>query len=190
LLSLPLAFATELAGIPAQTPYLTAPAARVAQWRDRIEAVGRPRIGLVWSGRPSHDNDARRSIPFAVLGPLFAAADRSFVSLQSEIREADRDAVARSRLIQLPQSFADFADTAAVIALLDAVVTVDTSVAHLAGALGKQVFILLPWASDFRWLLDRVDTPWYPTAKLFRQPAPGDWESVIAQVAEEIGRDV
>jgi tetratricopeptide (TPR) repeat protein len=189
LLSLPLAFATGLEGIPSQTPYLAAPPARVAQWRDRIDAVGRPRIGLVWSGRSSHPNDASRSIPFASLGPLFATGNRSFVSLQSEIREADRDAIAASRLIRLPHPFADFADTAAVIASLDAVVTVDTAVAHLAGALGRPVFILLPWASDFRWLLDRADSPWYPTARLFRQPTPGGWESAIARVAEEIDRD-
>jgi tetratricopeptide (TPR) repeat protein len=189
LLSLPLAFATELAGIPAQTPYIAAAPARIAEWRERIEARGRPRIGLVWSGRPSHRNDMHRSIPFASLGPLFGAADRTFVSLQSDVREDDRAAVgAQTRLIRLAHPFADFADTAAVIAQLDAVVSVDTSVAHLAGALGKPVFILLPWASDFRWLLERTDSPWYPTARLFRQPAPNDWASAIAAVAEEIGR--
>jgi hypothetical protein len=190
LLSLPLAFATELASVPSGTPYLTAPPARVAQWRDRIEAVGRPRIGLVWSGRPTHDNDHHRSIPFASLGPLFSTGNRSFVSLQAEIRETDREAVAaQARLVRFSHAFTDFADTAAVITLLDAVVTVDTSVAHLAGALGKPVFILLPWSSDFRWLLERADSPWYPTARLFRQPVPGDWASPIAQLAAEIGRD-
>jgi tetratricopeptide (TPR) repeat protein len=188
LMSLPLAFATELASVPAQTPYLTAPAARIAHWRDRLDAARRPRIGLVWSGRPSHDNDANRSIPFGALGPLLADGRRSFVSLQSDIREADRDAIAPLPLIRLSHRFADFADTAAVIALLDAVVTVDTAVAHLAGALGKPVFVLLPWASDFRWLVDRADSPWYPTARLFRQPVPGDWASPIARVADEIGR--
>lgn len=188
LMSLPLAFATELADIPpAQPPYLAAPSARIARWRDRIAEAGRPRIGLAWSGRQGHDNDAHRSIPFARLAPLLAAHNRSFVSLQSEIRDSDRDAVARSRLVRLSHPFADFADTAAVIASLDAIVTVDTSVAHLAGALGKPVFLLLPWACDFRWLLERIDSPWYPTARLFRQPAPNDWATPIDEVTQAIG---
>jgi tetratricopeptide (TPR) repeat protein len=189
LMSLPLAFGTELTTVPAQIPYLAAPADRIALWRGRIPRDGRRGIGLVWSGRPSHDNDAARSIPFALLAPLLAARDRQFISLQPDVRESDRDAVAKSPLIALAHPFADFADTAAVIALLDAVVTVDTSVAHLAGALGKPVFILLPWASDFRWLLDRADTPWYPTARLLRQPVPGYWASVIAQAARDIADD-
>jgi tetratricopeptide (TPR) repeat protein len=186
LMSLPLAFGTELASIPPPTPYLAASPHRIAQWRERIALGGRPHIGLVWSGRPSHDNDAARSIPFADLAPLVAAGKARFVSLQPDVRETDRDAVSRSPLIRLSHPFANFADTAAVISLLDVVVTVDTSVAHLAGALGKPVYILLPWASDFRWLLDRTDSPWYPTARLFRQPVPGDWASVIARVAAAI----
>jgi tetratricopeptide (TPR) repeat protein len=192
LMSLPLAFATEVATIPAQVPYLTAPPARLAQWRELINALPGPRVGLVWSGRPTHDNDVHRSIPFARLaaglGPLLFDGKRSFVRLQTEIRDSDRDAVSQSPLIPLSRPFADFADTAAVIALLDAVVTVDTSVAHLAGALGKPAFILLPWASDFRWLMGRDDAPWYPTARLFRQPVPNDWASAIASMAAELGR--
>jgi tetratricopeptide (TPR) repeat protein len=189
LMSLPLAFATELSHIPyAQRPYLAVPPDRIARWHDRTAHAGRPRIGLAWSGRQGHDNDAHRSVPFARLAPLFAAGDRSYVCLQSEIRDSDRDAVAQSRLIRLP--FADFADTAAVIASLDAVVTVDTSVAHVAGALGKPVLLLLPWACDFRWLLERTDSPWYPTARLFRQPAPNDWASAIEAVAQAIAGSV
>jgi tetratricopeptide (TPR) repeat protein len=188
LMSLPLALATELADIPAaHRPYLAVPPDRIARWRDRIAETGRPRIGLAWSGRQGHDNDAHRSIPFAHLAPLFGAGERSFVCLQSEIRDSDRDAVGQSRLIRLSHPFGDFADTAAVIASLDAVVTVDTSVAHLAAALGRPVFLLLPWACDFRWLLERTDSPWYPTARLFRQPTPNDWASAIEAVAQAIG---
>jgi tetratricopeptide (TPR) repeat protein len=187
LLSLPLVFATEVATIPAGTPYLAAPSHRVVGWREVLDAAGAPRFGLVWSGRPSHGNDAHRSIPFAALAPLLDAG--RFVSLQTEIRAVDREAVAaRPNFVRLARPFADFADTAAVIAGLDAVVTVDTSVAHLAGALGKPVFLLLPWASDFRWLLERHDSPWYPSARLYRQPAPGDWTTAIARLGADLGR--
>ena len=186
LMSLPLAFGTELATIPAEVSYLAAPADRVTQWRDRL-GEGRPRAGFVWSGSPAHKNDANRSIPLARFNELFANPPFACFSLQREMREADREALQRlPKLIDLGPELIDFSDTAAVISQLDVVVSVDTVVAHLAGALGKPAMILLPHAADFRWLRGRSDTPWYPAAKLLRQPAFGDWDSVIGGLAEEI----
>jgi tetratricopeptide (TPR) repeat protein len=186
LLSLPLAFGTELSTIPADTPYLAAPEARVAYWRDRL-GEGRPRAGFVWSGSHAHKNDANRSIPLEALAPLFEKLPFACFSLQREMRHADGAALQGiANLGDLGAELKDFADTAAVISLLDVVVSVDTAVAHLAGAMGKPVLILLPHAVDFRWLRDRSDTPWYPAAKLLRQPAFGDWDSVIGGVAEEL----
>jgi tetratricopeptide (TPR) repeat protein len=186
LMSLPLAFGTELATIPAETPYLTAPAERVAHWRDRLPQ-GSLRAGFVWSGSHGHRNDANRSIPLAQFSQLFENLPFACISLQREMREADREVLQRlPDIVDLSAELSDFSDTAAVISLLDIVVSVDTAVAHLAGALGKPVVILLPYAPDFRWLRERHDTPWYPTAKLMRQPAFGDWDSVIAGLAEEL----
>jgi len=186
LLSLPRAFGTRLATIPAPVPYLAAPAARVSHWRDRLPQ-GNLRAGFVWSGSPSHKNDANRSIPLARLAALFESLPFACFSLQREWRDADLEILRRlPNLRDIGPELGDFADTAAVISQLDVVVSVDTSVAHLAGALGKPVLILLPHAADFRWMRERTDTPWYPTAKLLRQPAFGDWDSVIAGLAGEL----
>jgi hypothetical protein len=186
LLSLPLAFKTQVETIPAFVPYLTAPVERLMHWRNRLPP-GRPRAGFVWSGSSSHKNDANRSIPLTRLASLFDAPGVQCVSLQSEMRSADRDVLRElPNLLHLGDEFGDFTDTAAIIALLDVVVTVDTAVAHLAGALGKPVMILLPHAADFRWMRHRADTPWYPTAKLLRQPAFGDWDSVIVRLRDEL----
>ena len=186
LLSLPLAFGTEPATIPVGIPYLAAPAARVANWRDRL-GQGSPRAGFVWSGSLSHKNDTNRSIPLARLAPFFESLPFACFSLQREMRDADREVLQRlPNLAGLGPELSDFAETAAVISLLDVVVSVDTSVAHLAGAMGKPAVILLPHAADFRWLRDRQDTPWYPTAKLVRQPAFGDWDGVIAGLADQL----
>ncbi len=186
LLSLPLAFATLPETIPAATPYIIAPAERVAYWRYRLPPEG-PRAGFVWSGSPGHKNDGNRSIALERLAPLFEDPPIRCFSLQSELRSADAEVLRElPNLIHLGGDLRDFADTAAVISLLDIVISVDTAVAHLAGALGKPVVILLPHAADFRWMRDRDDTPWYPTARLFRQPAFGDWDSVIARVRGEL----
>jgi len=187
LLSLPLAFGTTLATIPAQVPYLRVPAERAANWRNWLPCSGRPRVGLVWSGKPTHKNDHNRSIAFDRLAPLVSLPGVDFISLQREYRDADLAALAAfPNLLRLDGGLADFADTAAVVEALDLVITVDTAVAHLAGALGKPVWILLSSIQDWRWLVQREDSPWYPTARLFRQPAIGDWDSVIARVAREL----
>jgi tetratricopeptide (TPR) repeat protein len=186
LLSLPFACGTQPETIPAAVPYLAAPEARLAEWRDRLPPGG-PRVGFVWSGQPSHKNDANRSIPLKRLSGLFENPQLRCFSLQNGVRDVDSEVLkGLPRLIHIGDSFRDFADTAAVIALLDVVVSVDTAVGHLAGAMGKPVILLLPYAADFRWLRDRDDSPWYPKAKLFRQPEFGDWDSVIGQVRDEM----
>ena len=186
LLSLPLAFGTDDATIPAKIPYLTAEATRVAQWRERL-GPRVPRAGFVWSGSATHKNDANRSLALARLAPFFESLPLACFGLQRDMRDADREMVARvPKLINLGAELSNFNDTAAVISLLDVVVSVDTAVAHLAGAMGKPVVILLPHAADFRWLRDRTDTPWYPTARLLRQPSFGDWDSVLRRLAAEL----
>ena len=170
LLSLPLAFATEPATIPADIPYLAARDDDVRLWRERLPQR-RPLIGLAWSGARAHDNDLNRSLRLETFSPLFNLPDVTFVSLQHPVREED-EVFLRSRadVSQIGGEFHDFADTAAVLACLDAVISADTAVAHLAGAMGKPLLLLLPFAADFRWLRERQDSPWYPTARLFRQP--------------------
>jgi tetratricopeptide (TPR) repeat protein len=186
LLSLPLAFGTQPGTIPAIVPYLAASADRQAYWRDRVPP-GRFRAGFVWSGQSSHKNDSNRSIALPRLSALFENRQVRCFSLQRDLRDADGEALrGLPNMVHLGDELRDFADTAAIISLLDVVISVDTAVAHLAGALGKPVMILLPYAADFRWMRASDDSPWYPDAKLFRQPAFGDWNSVIARVADEL----
>jgi hypothetical protein len=186
LLSLPTAFGTQPETIPAAVPYLAASAKRQDYWRDRLPR-GQKRAGFVWSGQSSHKNDSNRSIALPRLSALFENPQIRCFSLQRDLREADGDALRDlPNLIHLGNDLRDFADTAAIISLLDVVISVDTAVAHLAGALGKPVMILLPYAADFRWMRNRDDSPWYPGARLLRQPAFGDWDSVIARAADEL----
>lgn len=172
--------------IPADVPYLFAEQSRIAAWRTRLDGMlpaGKPRIGLAWTGRPTHPNDRRRSMPLARLAPLASAARACFVSLQKPIPEKDKESVTRfPGMVDLAEDLKDFGETAAVLANLDLVITVDTAIGHLAGALGKPVWIMLPKASDWRWLLNRSDSPWYPTARLFRQQTPGAWDPVVQEV--------
>jgi hypothetical protein len=187
-MSLPLAFATELTTIPAQIPYIAPAKQDVAPWRERLPRR-RPLIGLVWSGERSHDNDRNRSLRLETLLPLLQTLDVAFVSLQHEVRDEDRALLQeQSAVVHVGDRFCDFADTAAVISLLDAVISADTAVAHLAGAMGKPLLLLLPFGADFRWLRERDDTPWYPTARLFRQPTFGEWGSVIEVLRHELTR--
>ena len=187
LASLPLACKTEVSGIPADIPYLRASEQRMAQWRPRLEALPSPRIALAWSGRSTHANDRNRSLTLAQLEPLLAAPGVSFVSVQRELREFDAELLSKMpNITQLGLELATFADTAAVLALCDLVICVDTSVAHVAGALGRKTLVLLPFQPDWRWMLDRERSPWYPAVKLFRQPKPGDWHSVINRLRAEL----
>ena len=195
LLSLPLAFNTELRTIPSSRRYLSGDAQCISAWQSRLDQATRPkihqderpRIGLAWSGNTGFGNDHNRSIPLAAFAPLTSEAAR-FISLQKEVRAADQPILeARRDIVHFGDELRDFSDTTALVELTDLVISVDTSVAHLAGALGKPVWLLLPFNPDWRWLLARGDSPWYPSAKLFRQPRQGDWGSVIEQVAGEVG---
>jgi tetratricopeptide (TPR) repeat protein len=177
-MSLPRLFGTRLETIPSPGAYLHADPARRAEWARRLPDG--LRIGLVWAGNPAHSNDRRRSAPLAALAPLFAAAPGAFVSLQVGPGAAE---AARFGLVDNAAALTDFAETAALVAGLDLVITVDTAVAHLAGALGVPTWVMLPYAPDWRWLLHREDSPWYRSLRLFRQNQPGDWPGVIARVA-------
>jgi ADP-heptose:LPS heptosyltransferase len=188
LLSLPLALATAPATMPADVPYIAPAGDHVAHWRQRLPQR-RPRVGLVWSGERSHDNDLNRSLRLETLLPVLDLADVAFVSLQREVRDEDASLLRQhENILALGQQFRDFADTAAVLASLDAVISVDTAVAHLAGAMANPLFLLLPFAADFRWLREHQDSPWYPTARLYRQPAFGDWTSVIDTLRQDLMR--
>lgn len=184
--SLPLAFKTTVESIPAQDAYLFADPLKQAAWRQKLGLKTAPHIGLAWSGRPSHKNDHNRSIPLETLLPL-TALPYEFHSLQREYRDSDQAYLREPTRIRDHQGeLVDFSDTAALVSEMDLIVSVDTSVAHLAGALGKCVWILLPFMPDYRWLLDRPNSPWYPTATLLRQPEYNDWPSVVAEVVHKI----
>jgi hypothetical protein len=176
-MSLPHLLRTRLDTIPAEVPYLYAEEAA-----DRLGTRdGRLRVGLVWAGNPQHKNDRRRSLNPDVLAPLASLRDIQWFSLQpGTTTPPPLDLVDRTA------DLTDFADTAALLMQLDLVVTVDTSVAHLAGALGRPVWILLPYAADWRWLVERSDSPWYPSARLYRQSAPGDWPSVVERLRADL----
>jgi Flp pilus assembly protein TadD len=191
LASLPFAFRTTLATIPAQVPYLNAAPALVRSWVDRLGSTP-PRIGLVWAGAPAQTWDQPRSLRrLSLLAPLAKVEEAAFFSLQVGPAAAQvNELAAELPLVDLSPYLSDYAETAAAIAGLDLVISSDTSVVHLAGALGKPVWILLACVADWIWLLDREDSPWYPTARLFRQPAPGAWPAVIDRVADELRRVV
>ena len=187
LTSLPLACKTELAKVPAEIPYLHASETLIAKWRSRLDGVPAPYVALAWSGRATHVNDRNRSLSLSQLEPLLEADDVRFVSIQHELRSADAEILAREpRIAHLGAELADFTDTAAVLSLADLVICVDTSIAHVAGALGRPTWLLLPFQPDWRWTLERETSPWYPAMRLFRQPAPGEWATVITQVREQL----
>jgi hypothetical protein len=184
--TLPLAFKTEPSTVPADVPYLSADDAHLAKWSGRFAALDRPRIAVAWAGNASHLNDRNRSMAFTRLAPLFSVPAR-FVSIQRDVRAEDTNALAaEQRVTHIGGGLDSFADTAAAIALCDLAIAVDTAVAHLAGAMGRPAWVLLPFTPDWRWTLEGDTTPWYPTARLFRQTALGDWEGVIARVAAEL----
>ena len=187
LMSLPHAFATDLDTIPPHTE-LYLPADLLSSWQSRLERIASPRVGLAWAGNANHPNDRHRSIPLPSLAPIFSAPGVQFIGLQKDLHDGDAEILAsHPDVMHLGEQLADFADTAAAISQFDLVITVDTSVAHLAGSLGKPVWIMLPFAPDFRWMLDREDSPWYPTARLFRQTDNGDWATVVARILLELG---
>jgi tetratricopeptide (TPR) repeat protein len=187
LLSLPRLFKTRLETIPAKVPYLRPPAPALARWTARLSALQGLKVGLVWAGNPKHTNDMRRSLELAMLAPVLSVPGTSFVSLQVGPRAGDlKKARNRPRIEDLSQSLTDFTESAAAIAALDLVITVDTSVAHLAGGLGKPVWVLLPWVTDWRWMIEREDNPWYPTMRLFRQTRGENWDRNIARMVKDL----
>ena len=188
LMSLPLAFRTRLDTIPSPEGYITPAPEKVASWQTILGDKVKPRIGLVWSGSPGHSHDRNRSISLA---NLLARLPKGFeyVSLQKDVRPGDLPALqGRADIRQLGDQLADFSDTAGLCALMDIIISVDTSVAHLAGALGKPVWILLPFNPDWRWLLDRTDSPWYAAARLYRQDTPGNWQGVFEKIEADLSR--
>jgi tetratricopeptide (TPR) repeat protein len=188
LLTLPSVFDTSVENIPARIPYISVNSMLVQKWRDKMRHdKSKLKVGLVWHGNPKHKNDRNRSIPFTCFSHLAKFTDITFYSLQKgEASEQTKNLPAGMRLRDLTEEIDDFSDTAALIENLDLTISVDTSVAHLAGALGRPVWTLIPSDPDWRWMLNREDTPWYPAMRLFRQLSPGDWASVIAKVKDEL----
>lgn len=191
MMSLPAKMGTTLATIPASRAYLRAPAEIAQRWRERVRGDGaRLKVGLVWAGNPRHKNDRNRSMELEMLSPLRGLEGVSFYSLQKGPAAAQTPESSDLKLIDHSAELTDFAQTAGLIEQLDLVIAVDTAVAHLAGALGKKVWVMLPFAADWRWLLEREDSPWYPTMKLFRQKRRGNWGGVVAQVGEELRKEM
>jgi tetratricopeptide (TPR) repeat protein len=186
MLSLPAAFGTRLDSVPREVPYLKADPDKVAIWRERLGPPhGRLRVGISCSGNPAQRNDRNRSAPLEEFGALRDSAELFLV--QKGVRRADEAFLLEAKDIRyLGDDIADFGDTAAILANMDLVICVDSSVAHLAGALGRPLWILLTRAADWRWLVERTDCPWYPTARLFRQTQAGDWKGVMSRVREAL----
>jgi ADP-heptose:LPS heptosyltransferase len=191
MMSLPLAFGTRLDTIPSFQSYLPAPPKdRVQVWKERLGSHDRLRVGLVWSGNPRHLDDHNRSIPLSAISDLLEL-DAHFISLQKDPKPDDSAVLRELTDITDPTGhLTDFVETAALIACLDLVITVDTSVAHLAAAQGCPTWTLLSYTPDYRWLLDRGDTPWYPTMRLFRQSETREYASVIARVKNTLSARV
>ncbi len=184
IMSLPRAFGTTLATVPAAVPYLRPSLDYLMLWKTLLGPRRRKRIGVAWSGR---QHLPLRSLPLASLTPVLTRPDLEFHALQKEVPAADRGWLeANCLVVDHSPVLKDFADTAALVSQMDLVLSIDTSVAHLAGALGIPVWIMLPFSADWRWLIDRTDTVWYPTARLFRQKLPGDWDGVVAEVAQAL----
>jgi hypothetical protein len=194
LLSVPLAFGTQLATIPRNVPYVRADPERARVWKERLVEAAKgtaARVGLVWAGNPRHASDRHRSMPLEALAPLARVPGITWFSLQKgAAAEQVQHAPLSLRLIDIGPQLHDFDDTAAVLTHMSLLIAVDTAPAHLAGAMGRPVWTLLSYSSDWRWLPERQDSPWYPTMRLFRQTTRGDWASVIQRVANELATAV
>ncbi len=184
LLSLPDRFGTDLATIPAEIPYLTPDPEAVERWRVKLGGGSRLKVGIAWAGNPSHKNDRNRSIAVERLLPMLEIPGIRWFSLQVGEHAGDLARLPIGMVADLSDQLGDFSDTAAAVANLDLVIAVDTAVLHLAGALGRPVWAMLTFAPDWRWLLDREDSPWYPSLRLFRQARPGDWDSVLVRMRQ------
>jgi hypothetical protein len=186
MMSLPMTMGLKLSDLPGEVPYLNADPVRVKRWRRRLAGLPKPLVGLVWAGRPTHLNDANRSLALDRLAPL-ATADCTFLALQKGPAELQAlTPPSGMRIERLSNEIGDFEDTAAILAVADLLISVDSAPVHLAGALGRPAWVMLPFVPDWRWLLNRDDTPWYPSLRLFRQPARNDWASVCERLKEEL----
>lgn len=186
MMSLPMAMGLELADLPGAIPYLSPDPKRLARWRKRLAALPRPLVVLVWAGRPTHHNDANRSMALADLAPL-ALPGVTFLAAQKGPKAAEaKTPPAGMNIVSLDDDIKDFEDTAAILSLADLLISVDSSPVHLAGALGRSAWVMLPFVPDWRWLLEREDSPWYPSLRLFRQTSPGDWAGVTCRLAEAL----
>ncbi len=187
LLSLPHLLGTTAATVPAAVPYLSPDPGAVEVWRHRVGRGEELKVGLVWAGSPGHENDRNRSIPLKRLRPLLDVPSMRFFALQVCERSRDIEALwLQGSIGDISPDLDDLADTAAALSVLDLLISVDTAPAHLAGALGRPVWLLLPFAPDWRWMMDREDSPWYPTMRLFRQPTQSDWLSAIHRIRNEL----
>jgi len=185
LLSLPLAFKTDINNIPNPTYYLAPTITNLSKWKVKLGEKVLPRVGLVWSGNSTHINDHNRSL---LLENLLVLLPNQFeyISLQKEVREIDESVLLNSPIKHFGESINDFADTAALCKLMDIVISVDTSVAHLSGAIGNATYLLLPYSPDWRWLLERTDSPWYQTTRLYRQSTDGEWNHALAELINDL----
>jgi hypothetical protein len=188
MMSLPAALGLKLADLPGAIPYLSADPLRLDRWRKRLADLPRPLVALVWAGRPTHFNDANRSMSLAQMAPL-ARTGATFVSIQKGPAHLQAATPPPGMsLVSLSDEIADFEDTAAILCIADLLISVDSSPVHLAGALGRPAWVMLPKIPDWRWLLEREDTPWYPQTRLFRQNDGADWTDVIARIASELAQ--
>jgi hypothetical protein len=186
LMSLPLAFKTTLTTIPSTTRYLQASQTKLTEWTHKLGQKTKPRVGLVWSGNPAHKNDENRSLKLEQLLTILPKGI-DYICLQKEVRASDQELLNNQVAIKtFCHALNDFSDTAALCELMDVVISVDTSVAHLASALGKATWVLLPYAPDWRWLLNRQDSPWYQSVRLYRQGEQRDWHNVLQQIANDL----
>ncbi|BAK75712.1 hypothetical protein NH8B_0880 [Pseudogulbenkiania sp. NH8B] len=186
MMSLPMVLGLKLEDLPGQIPYLSADQQRLAKWQQRLAGLPQPLVALVWTGRPTHFNDANRSLKLEELASL-VRPDTTFLSIQKgPAAEQAASPPPGMRLVSLSDEIQDFEDTAAILSIADLLISVDSSPVHLAGALGRPAWVMLPFVPDWRWLLGRTDTPWYPSVRLFRQPSRGDWHSVMAAMAPEL----
>jgi hypothetical protein len=186
MMSLPMAMGLKLADLPGPMPYLTPDPDRLTTWRKRLKGLAQPLVCLVWAGRPSHLNDANRSMRLDLLAPL-ARTGATFLSIQKDPTEGAAAAPPPGMtLVNLSPQISDFEDTAAILSVADLLISVDSSPVHLAGALGRPAWVMLPFVPDWRWLQDRDDTPWYPTHRLFRQTSDGDWPGVIQRMTQAL----
>jgi hypothetical protein len=182
LMSLPMALGLQITELPGQVPYLLPAPLRVERWRQRLSGLPRPLVALAWAGRPAHPNDANRSVTLETLAPL-AAIGAHFIAIQKGPAAAQAAMPPPGmKLTSLSDEIQDFDDTAAILCVADLLISVDSSPIHLAGALGRPAWVMVPFIPDWRWLLGRDDTPWYPQHRLFRQPRRGDWGTVVAEM--------